>query len=61
MAWWTKTDGVVKRHDGRKSKLRATIELSFASAAGKRDLHLYNKDPEKRPDAEARDDFEVPK
>ncbi len=52
MAWWTKVDGVLKKHDGPKPKLRAVVEISFANAAGKRDLHLYRQDPEKHPDAE---------
>lgn len=53
-AWWTKIDGKVERHSGRKPKLGAAIAISFARARGVsiEKMHLYKRDPEKHPDAE---------
>lgn len=49
MSWWTKIQGVVKKHDGR---LEATTALSAARWQGVpfSDLGLYKKDPTQFPD-----------
>lgn len=52
-AWWTKVDGKVERHDGRKPKLGAAITLNFAINMGGVPTALcglYRRDPTKYPD-----------
>lgn len=52
-AWWSRTPDGVKKHDGRKSKLAATIRLNLAGTMGGypiESLGLYRRDPEKHPD-----------
>lgn len=55
MAWWTKVDGKVEKHDGQRPRLSALIRINFARNLSNVPLDkmgLYKKDPEKNPDAE---------
>lgn len=51
-AWWTKIQGVVKKHDGPRPKLQALAALSIHrwSSVPFSELGRYRKDPEKFPD-----------
>jgi len=55
MAWWSKVNGEVEKHDGRRPQFAALIRINFArnlSGVPLDAMGLYRKDPEKHPDAE---------
>lgn len=52
-AWWSKVDGIIEKHDGRKPKLEALIRINFAVNVGTAKVEnagLYRRDPVKNPE-----------